>query len=137
MKKLFILSIILAVPAFADGNIETGSVPANPAGEKTPQQAAVPQPEATNAAAKETSKAKPSGSPLAGGAPSAGMMPLNLNSLGAGDSNAIISLLSTQGNLTDAMGQKADEAQVRIVKGRFEKYLNAQPVTHRFVIEKI
>lgn len=129
MKKLFILSIILAVPAFADGNIETGSVPANPAGEKTPQQAAVPQPEATNAAAKETSKAKPSGSPLAGGAPSAGMMPLNLNSLGAGDSNAIISLLSTQGNLTDAMGQKADEAQVRIVKGRFEKYLNAQPAT--------
>ena len=133
MKKLFILSIILSIQAYADAGAETESLPTPPAGEKMQQhtqQAAVPQAGAANGAARETAKSGQSGIPSApaGGSPAPGM-PLNLSSLGTGDSNAIISLLSTQGNLTDAMRQKADEAQTRIVKGRFEKYLNAQPAT--------
>lgn len=56
-----------------------------------------------------------------------GQSPFTLGGLSSADNSAILNMLNSQSNLTDLTGKKVDEAQQRIVRARFEKYLNTPP----------
>ncbi len=52
-----------------------------------------------------------------------------LGGISSADSSAILNMLNSQSNLTDLTGKKVDEAQQRLIRSRFEKYLNTPPAT--------
>ena len=58
-----------------------------------------------------------------------GIMPLNLGGINQSDNNALLSILNNQNNLVDLSGKKIDDAQQKLVRARFEKYLNSPPAT--------
>ena len=58
-----------------------------------------------------------------------GALPLNLGGFTQSDNNALLSLLNNQNNLVDLSGKKIDDAQQKLVRARFEKYLNSPPAT--------
>lgn len=60
-------------------------------------------------------------------APQSGQSPLSLGGLSSADNSAILNMLNSQSNLTDLTGKKVDEAQQRLIRSRFEKYLNTPP----------
>ncbi len=64
----------------------------------------------------------------AGGVDFTKMMPSNFGG-GNLDANAIFSSLGGSGNLSDILGNKVDDAQTKIIRARFEKYLNSPPAT--------
>lgn len=56
-----------------------------------------------------------------------GQSPLSLGGLSSADNSAILNMLNSQANLTDLTGKKVDDAQQRLIRSRFEKYLNTPP----------
>lgn len=79
-------------------------------------------PEQPKKAASESSSANATNGNIAA-------LPINLGGFAGGDNSAIISLLENQGNLVDFSGKKVDDAQQKIIRARFEKYLNSPPAT--------
>nr|DAH48342.1 MAG TPA: hypothetical protein [Caudoviricetes sp.] len=64
-------------------------------------------------------------------AQSPGALPLNLGGLTQVDNNALLSVLGNQNNLVDMSGKKIDDVQQKLVRARFEKYLNSPPSTSK------
>lgn len=58
-----------------------------------------------------------------------GMLPLNLGRFTQLENNALLSFLNNQNNLVDLSGKKIDDVQQKLVRARFEKYLNSPPAT--------
>lgn len=58
-------------------------------------------------------------------------MPLSLGGITQSDNTALLNLLNSQTNLTDLAGKKVDDTQQRLIKARFEKYLNSPAATSK------
>lgn len=58
-----------------------------------------------------------------------GALPLNLGRFTQLENNALLSFLNNQNNLVDLSGKKIDDVQQKLVRARFEKYLNSPPAT--------
>ena len=57
------------------------------------------------------------------------ILPLNLGGLKQSNNNVLMSIFDNQNNLVDLSGKKIDDAQQKLVRARFEKYLNSPPAT--------
>lgn len=117
MKKIPFYILFLGVGICHSQEKLPTATPDNPV---APTTASAPAPTAT-----ETPKIQPqqtSQSP-------SGIMPLNLGGINQSDNNALLSILNTQNNLVDLSGKKIDDAQQKLVRARFEKYLNSPPAT--------
>lgn len=117
MKKIPFYILFLGVGICHSQEKLPTATPDNPV---APTTASAPAPTAT-----ETPKIQPqqtSQSP-------SGIMPLNLGGINQSDNNALLSILNTQNNLVDLSGKKIDDAQQKLVRSRFEKYLNSPPAT--------
>lgn len=117
MKKIPFYILFLGVGICHSQEKLPTATPDNPV---APTTASAPAPTAT-----ETPKIQPqqtSQSP-------SGIMPLNLGGINQSDNNALLSILNNQNNLVDLSGKKIDDAQQKLVRARFEKYLNSPPAT--------
>ena len=92
-----------------------------------PTQAAQSQPTQTTTATQSTTP----GADNLQQATSSGPMPLSLGGMTQADNTALLSLLNSQANLTDLTGKKIDDTQQRLIKARFEKYLNSPAATSK------
>lgn len=95
---------------------------ATPDNQVAPTTASAPAPVATEAPKIQPQPQQTSQSP-------SGIMPLNLGGISQSDNNALLSILNNQNNLVDLSGKKIDDAQQKLVRARFEKYLNSPPAT--------
>lgn len=117
MKKIPFYILFLGVGICHSQEKLPTATPDNPV---APTTASAPAPTVT-----ETPKIQPqqtSQSP-------SGIMPLNLGGINQSDNNALLSILNNQNNLVDLSGKKIDDAQQKLVRARFEKYLNSPPAT--------
>ena len=57
------------------------------------------------------------------------ILPLNLGGLKQSNNSVLMSIFDNQNNLVDLSGKKIDDAQQKLVRARFEKYLNSPPAT--------
>lgn len=117
MKKIPFYILFLGVGICHSQEKLPTATPDNPV---APTTASAPAPTTT-----ETPKIQPqqtSQSP-------SGIMPLNLGGINQSDNNALLSILNNQNNLVDLSGKKIDDAQQKLVRARFEKYLNSPPAT--------
>lgn len=122
MKSIYlILFICICVPIYAQ-DVVTPPSSATPPSTTTTSNALPPtMPAATQVPASEVVNA-PSGTPS-----QSGQSPFSLGGLSSADNSAILNMLNSQANLTDLTGKKVDEAQQRLIRSRFEKYLNTPP----------
>ena len=123
MKSIYlILFICICVPIYAQ-DVVTPPSSATPPSPTTTSNALPPtMPAATQAPASEIVNDPSSGMPS-----QSGQSPFSLGGLSSADNSAILNMLNSQANLTDLTGKKVDEAQQRLIRSRFEKYLNTPP----------
>lgn len=123
MKKYFLLlpTFALALPLVAE------NVPAVPEKNQPANQVSGQPNHSQEGSSLEQNKL--SGTQKNIGQNSSPAMPLNLAGLNGGDNSAVLSLLNPQQNLTDLGGKKIDETQQKLLRARFEKYLNAPEAT--------
>lgn len=116
-KTLFVVSFICVANLFAQESA-------------TPANSLPTQQNTSNVSdnANQLSQQSPSNSNI----PASGIasLPLSLGGLSqGGDNSALLALLNSQNNLVDLQGKKLDDAQQKLVRTRFEKYLNSPPAT--------
>ena len=122
MKSIyFILSICFCASIYAQDVVTPSSSVTQPSPANTSNALPTTTSSTTQAPTSEVVNA-PSGMPS-----QSGQSPFSLGGLSSADNSAILNMLNSQANLTDLTGKKVDEAQQRLIRSRFEKYLNTPP----------